>query len=132
MVSTPPTALYTSVSLSKTAIAEVSSSTTIAEGHILVDEGAQHSFITQKLADELHLQLTNHETIPVSSFGVQISLSQTFAVAVMFVHALNGTCIEISVVIVPKLAAPTRNSVCAYLHAIPHLQKLPLAHLGNW
>jgi len=46
----------------------------------------------------------------------------------MFVHALNGTRIQISVLIVPKLAAPIRNSVRAHLHAIPHLQKLPLAH----
>ena len=37
--STPPTALYTSVCLLKTAIAEVSSYTITAEGHILFDEG---------------------------------------------------------------------------------------------
>jgi len=68
MASAPPTAHYTSVCLFKTAIAEVSSYTTIAEGHILFDKGAQHSFITQELADELHLQPTSHETISVSSF----------------------------------------------------------------
>ena len=128
MASAPPTAHYTSVCLFKTAIAEVSSYTTIAEGHILFDEGAQRSFITQELADELHLQPTSHETISVSSFGAQVSPSNTFAVATMFVHALNGTRIQISVLIVPKLAAPIRNSVRAHLHAIPHLQKLPLAH----
>ena len=42
-------------------------------------------------------------------------------------HALNGTHIQISVLIVSKLAAPIRNSVRAHLHTIPHLQKLPLA-----
>ena len=94
----------------------------------MFDEGAQRSFITQQLADELHLQPTSHEAISVSSFGAQVSPSRTFAVATMFVHDLNGTRIQISVLIVPKLAAPIRNSVRAHLHAIPHLQKLPLAH----
>ena len=65
-------ALYTSVCLLKTAIAEVLSCTAIAEGHILFDEGAQHSFMTQQLLDELHLQPTSHETISVSSFGAQV------------------------------------------------------------
>ena len=46
----------------------------------------------------------------------------------MFVYALNGTCMQISVLIVPKLAAPIRNSVRANLCTIPHLQNLPLAH----
>ena len=128
LASTPPTALYTSVCLLKTVIAEVSSYTTTAEGHILFDEGAQRSFITQQLADELHLKPTSHETISVSSFGAQVSPSRTLAVASMFVHALNGTRIQISVLIVPKLAAPIRNSVRAHLHAIPYLQQLPLAH----
>ena len=53
----------------------------------------------------------------------------TFAVAAMFVHALNNTDIQVSVLIVPKLAASIRNSVCVHLHAIPHLQNLPLAHM---
>ena len=56
MASAPLSTFHTSVCLLKTAIAEVSSYTTIAEGHILFDEGAQRSFITQQLADELHLQ----------------------------------------------------------------------------
>ena len=50
------------------------------------------------------------------------------AVATIFVHTLNGTRIEISVLIVPKLAAPIRNSVHAHINDIPHLQKFPLAH----
>ena len=112
----------------KTAIAEVSSYTTIAEGHILFDEGARHSFITQQLADELHLQPISHEAISVSSFGAQVSPSRTFAVATVFAHDLYGTRMQISVLIVPKLAAPIRNSVHAHLHAVRHLKKLPLAH----
>ena len=80
-----PTALYTSVCLLKTAIAEVSSHTTIAEGHMLFDEGVQRSFITQQLADELYLQPTSHEIISVSSFGAQVSISRSFGVATVLV-----------------------------------------------
>ena len=46
----------------------------------------------------------------------------------MFVHTLNDNRIPISVLIIPKLAAPIRNSVRAHLRSIPYLQKLPLAH----
>ena len=74
MASAPPTALYTSVCLLKTAIAEVSSYTTIAEGHILFDEGAQRFFITQELADELHLRPTSQETISEHKFPYLIPL----------------------------------------------------------
>ena len=52
--------IHTSVCLLKTAIANVSSERIAVEGHILFDEGAQCSFITQDLADELQLQPTGH------------------------------------------------------------------------
>ena len=128
MASTPVSAFHASICLLKTAIAEVSSYTTIAEGHILFDEGAQRSFITQQLADELYLQPTSHETISVSSFGAQVSPSRTLAVATMFVHTLDGTRLEISVLIVPTLAVPIQNSVRTHLHTVPYLKSLPLAH----
>jgi len=70
---TPLSAMYASVCLLKTAIVTVSSATATTEGNILFDEGAQHSFITSALADELHLHPTPCETISVSSFGAQVS-----------------------------------------------------------
>ena len=128
MASTPLSPSYTSICLLKTAIANVSSTTTTAEGNILFDEGAQRSFITQKLADELQLQPTHQEIISVSSFGAQVSPSRSLAVATLFVHTLNDSLIPISALIIPKLAAPIRNSVRTHLKSIPYLQKLPLAH----
>ena len=128
MASTPLSLSYTSICLLKTAIANVSSTTTTAEGNILFDEGAQRSFITQKLADELQLQPTHQEIISMSSFGAQVSSSRSLAVVTMFVHTLNDSLIPISVLIIPKLAAPIRNSVRTHLRSIPYLQKLPLAH----
>lgn len=121
-------ATHTSVCLLKTAIANVSSGPITVEGHILFDEGAQRSFITQDLADELHLQPSGHENISVSSFGAQVSAVKSLAVAPILVHTLNGTKILVTVLIVPKLAAPVRNSVRTHLNQLSYLQHLPLAH----
>ena len=124
----PPSALYTSVCLLKTAIADISAESTTVEGHILLDEGAQRSFITQELVDTLQLQPTRHELITVSSFGAQVSTPKKFAVATICIHTLNGGRIPVSVLVVPKLAAPIRNSVRTCLHQLPYLKGLYLAH----
>ena len=124
----PPSALYTSVCLLKTAIADISAESTTVEGHIHFDEGAQRSFITQELADTLQLQPTRHELITVSSFGAQVSTPKKFAVATICIHTLNGGRIPVSVLVVPKLAAPIRNSVRTCLHQLLYLKGLSLAH----
>ena len=121
-------ALSTSVCLLKTAIANVSAGQTTVKGHILFDEGAQRSFITQELANQLQLSPTHHENVLVSSFGEQVSTSRRLAVATVFIQTLNNGHIPISVLIVPKLAAPIRNSIRAHLDNLPYLQELPLAH----
>ena len=95
---------------------------------LLFDDSTQWSFVTQQLADELQLQPTHHETISVSSFGAQVSSSRNLAVASLFVHALNGNHIPISVLIVPELAILIQNSVCTHPRGIPYLQNIPLTH----
>ena len=117
-----------SVCLLKTAIANVSAGDTTVEGHILFDEGAQCSFITQKLANQLQLQPTHHENISVSSFREQVSTPRRLPVATVLIQTLNKGHIPISVLLVPKLAAPIRNSIRAHLDKLPYLQELPLAH----
>ena len=44
------------------------------------------------------------------------------------IETLNKGHIPISVLIVPKLAAPIRNSVRTHLDKLPYLRGLPLAH----
>ena len=121
-------ALSTSVCLLKTAIANVSAGETTVEGHILFDEGAQRSFITQELANQLQLQPSKHENISVSSFGEQVSTSRRLAIASVLIETLHNGHIPISALIVPKLAALIRNSVRTHLDKLPYLQELPLAH----
>ena len=56
--------------LLKTAIATVTSASHMqAEANILFDEGAQKSFISEHLAEELELTKEDTETIYLSSFG---------------------------------------------------------------
>ena len=89
-------------------------------------KGAQRSFVTQQLADRLHLQPTHHETVSVFSFKAQVPTPNHLGVATMLIHTLSGSRIQISVFIVPKLAVPI--SVCACLKDIPYHKNLHHAH----
>ena len=110
MTSPSLSALHTSVCLLKTTITDISSGVTTVEGHIIFDEGAKRSFITQELTDTLQLQPTRHEVIAVSSFSTQVSTPKKFAVTTVCIHTLNAGQIPISGLILPKLAAPVCNS----------------------
>ena len=128
VTSQPLSALHTSVCLLKTAIADISSRVTAVEGHILFDEAAQRSFITQKLADSLQLQPTRHKVIAVSSFGAQVTTPKRFAVTTVCIHTLNAGHIPVSILVVSKLAAPVRNSTRTCLRQLPYINGLTLAH----
>ena len=82
----------------------------------------------QDLADELQLQPMNHENISVSSFGAQVSAVKRLPVATILIHTLNGIKLPVSVLIVPELATPVRNSIRTHLNHLPYLHHLPLAH----
>ena len=64
----------------------------------------------------------------MSSFGAQVSTPTRFVVTSIFIHTLNGGQIPISVLIVPKLTAPVRNSIRTHLDRFPYLRGLTLAH----
>ena len=128
LTSTPLPVPYTSVCLLKTAIADISADSTTIEGHILFDEGAQRSFITQELADQLQLKPAGYENISVASFGAQVSTTRRLAIASIHIHTLNKGQIPVTVLVVPKLAAPIRNSVRTHLNKLSYLRGLPLAH----
>ncbi|XP_052221173.1 uncharacterized protein LOC127837788 [Dreissena polymorpha] len=112
----------------KTAIAPVSSSHTTTDAAILVDEGAQRSFITRKLADDLQLESDGIETLSLTGFGGSNnrSLHQLERTTVYIVSKRKK--IPVSVLIVPTIAAPIR---CGYLRStaeLPYLRGFKLAH----
>ena len=112
----------------KTAINSVHSRTNSATAHILFDEGAQRSFITQDLADKLDLVPENSETLNLSVFGGSTTSVKQVGITTVYLHADNGDKIPVQVIIIPTIAAPQKNFLTADVQQLPHLNGLKLAH----
>ena len=120
--------LNDSVCLLKTAVTEVKSDKTSAIANVLFDEGAQRSFISQQLADVLQLTPSRQENITLAPFGADTMTPQSLSVTSIKVVAKTGELIPLSVLIVPKIAAPLQTVSHLQLHRLPYLQGLTLAH----
>ena len=93
----PSFELAHSACLLKTAIATVSAGPFSTEGNILLDEGAQRSFISQDLADRLCLKATHTERVSLSSFGNPVSAARLLQVSTILIHTPEQSPIPISV-----------------------------------
>jgi len=91
--------------LLKTAIAEVRSGINYCKAHILFDEGAQRSFMTQQLADTLKVESCTHHRIHISAFGGE-AIPRELQSTSIAILTYDGGEVLISVMIVPKIAAP--------------------------
>ena len=114
--------------LLKTAIATVESPEKTATAHILFDEGAQRSFITEALAKKLNLTADKTETLHLSVFGGDQTTVKKFDVATVSLRTDNGQTIPIRVVVIPVIAVPQKNHVTTAIHDLPYLKGLKLAH----
>ena len=114
--------------LLKSAIAVVSSASTQAEASILFDEGSQRSFLSQSLATSLHVQPHKRENIHLSSFGSQSPLTKQLDVAQIHLHSSTGEAIPLSVLIVPTISTPLRNTTLTQITQLPYLKGISLAH----
>lgn len=114
--------------LLKTATATVSSGHVSTDANILFDEGAQRSFITRALADELDLPSTGRETINLSSFGTHSDKTMTLDTAEVHLVTDTREVISIHVLVVPTIATPINNSVMDHVSNLPYLRGLKLAH----
>ena len=114
--------------LLKTAIAPVRSPQFTAEAHILFDEGAQRSFITQDLVNQLQLKPTRKDIIGLSTFGVTTpAIRQLDVVTVELVTESNQT-VSLDALVVPKIATPLQNHLPSIVPNPPYLAGLKLAH----
>ena len=114
--------------LLKTAIAPVRSPQFTAEAHILFDEGAQRSFITQDLVNQLQLKPTRKDIIGLSTFGVTTpAIRQLDVVTVELVTESNQT-VSLDALVVPKIATPFQNHLLSIVPNCPYLAGLKLAH----
>ena len=116
------------VSLLKTAIATVCHDQTQCETNILFDEGAQRSFITQSLANQLGVCYTERESIALSSFRRHSTSQRQLPVTSITIITLSGEQIPIQVLVIEQIATPLQNRVRQQLEFIPHLKGFQLAH----
>jgi len=113
--------------LLKTAVGKVSSDKCIIEANILFDEGAQRSFITEKLANELNVKETGTETIYLAAFGHSSQNVQIMKTATVHVITDRKERIPIDVLITPTIAVPLPN-LQTNITSLSYLRGLKLAH----
>ena len=118
---------HNSMCLLKTAVAIVKVNNNKVIANILFDEGAQRSFITQTLADQLRSTSYGKETLCISSFGGETTSKSQIDIVRVVLETILGD-VNISALVVPTIAAPLHNFVNSDVRKLPHLQGLKLAH----
>ena len=113
--------------LLKTAVANVRAGSHYCKAQILFDEGAQRSFMTKQLAQALNIRSCQRQRIYISAFGGE-AVPKELQMTSISLQTNDGTEVPISVLIVPKIAAPLQNLVPIPGNHYPHLHGLPLAH----
>ena len=116
------------VCLPKTAVAPIIAGDVRRQANILFDEGAQHSFISADMAAELNIIPITSEGLTLASFGTDSTAYHQLGAATVKLETNSGELIPVSVLIVPSIAAPIKNTVCASFNTIPRLQGLKLAN----
>ena len=98
----------------KTAINCLESRTASATAHILFDEGAQRSFITQELANKLDLSPERSETLNLSVFGGSTTSVKQLDIATVCIRSDSNERI-------PTIATPQNSFLIADIRNLPHL-----------
>ena len=114
--------------LLKTAINPVRSGRHCSDANILLDEGAQRSFITEDLAAKLQLSITGTETLKLSEFGDSAESTRITHLKTSIIYLLTDKGqLPIRVLIVPEIAAP-RKTYIRKATKFPYLSVIELAH----
>lgn len=111
----------------KTAVANVSSGKQTTEANILLDEGAQRSFITETLADKLDLVTSGDEIVHLSAFGDQQRQVRHMKSATVHILTDDGENIPLNVLVIPEIAVPLQTHMKSVAN-LKHLRGLRLAH----
>ena len=117
----------TSTVMLKTAVASVISGEYSADANILLDEGAQRSFVSEEFASKLKLRSTGTEVIHLSGFGEQNRQVRHLKKAEVYLQSCDGGEIPINVLIIPEIAVPIQTHVKSVVN-MRHLKGLKLAH----
>ena len=120
---------YSPMCLLKTAVASVKVGHNKVQAYVLINEGAQRSFITQSLASQLGSIPHFRQKVLISSFGGDTSKQHAGVVHVTLETNLGD--VSISALVVPTIASPLHMVVNPDVSRLPHLSGLKLAHPVN-
>ena len=98
------------------------------EANILLDEGAQRSFITKDLADDLSTKLVYKQNISMSSFGATEHLLRRLEMTTVDIITVQGDKIPLCLLVVAHIATRLKRQHNADINNMPHLKGLRLAH----
>ncbi|XP_006820624.1 uncharacterized protein LOC102804018 [Saccoglossus kowalevskii] len=116
--------------LLKATTATVSTSNASTTANILLDEGAQRTFITEDLARKLQINSEDCsiEHITLGAFGRDKSYVRAIKRTEITLKTNSGN-IALQCLIVPKISSPIQNVVAPTLQRHKYLQKLKIAPL---
>ena len=114
----------------KTAVALVRSIHSQSTAKIFLDEGAQRTLVTSRLAKQLNLRPIFREKLKLSGFqsssdGVK---PQLYDVTSLSIVDREGQSVEIEAIILEHIANPLQNPHRVAVSQLPHVRGLPLAH----
>lgn len=101
---------HNSMCLLKTAVASVRANNNRVLANILFDEGAQRSFVTHALADQLKSTPHHKENLYISSFGGETTPKSQVDIITIVLETDLGD-VSMSALVVPTIAAPLHNFV---------------------
>ncbi|XP_045023635.1 uncharacterized protein LOC123468017 [Daphnia magna] len=112
----------------ETAIAKVQSQFVKLDGNILVDKGAQRTFITSKLAKLLNLPPLRRESLILFGFTSCRGVAEHYDVVQFSIIDRHGSPIVVQAIVIPHIVDPLSDPHRAELLSLPHLKRLKLAH----
>ena len=113
--------------LLKTAITKVRTGDQTTKANILLDEGAQTSFVTEAFADKLNIKTHGEEEVQLNSFGDNGRQVSRMKTATVHLQTEEGEEIGINVLVTPRIAAPIETHIKSVVN-MPHLRDLKFAH----
>ncbi len=112
----------------ETGVAKVQSQFVKLDGNILVDKGAQRTFITAKLAKLLNLPPLRRESLILFGFTSCRGVAEHYDVVQFSIIDRHGFPIVVQAIVIPHIVDPLSDPHRAKLLSLPHLKKLKLAH----
>ena len=112
----------------KTAVAKAGFKDKLLRTNILIDEGSQRSFITNKLASALKLKNITMESLVLSGFAATTAEPDMYRTSKFFIINQEGKKMGISAIIVDHIVDSLFDKPRKLLKDLPNLKKLKLAH----